>query len=142
MAQCAFIRRKARLLFHVVPQSGRARDFRQRKTEFILDKGWTLWSTLQTSNAVSPRSLLRFCRLSYCGVPICVGFEEGCKCLNRLTPEFSLRRRFWLGYCCCSLPLSLASLTNPQPSPKLRSPIRNQIKINTSNLRNMNARRT
>jgi hypothetical protein len=42
MAQCAFIRRKARLLFHVVPHSGGARDFRQRKTEFVLDKGLTL----------------------------------------------------------------------------------------------------
>jgi hypothetical protein len=43
-----------------------------------------------------------------------------------------------LGYCCCSLSLSPASLTNP--SPKFRSPMRNQTKNNTSKLRNMNAR--
>jgi hypothetical protein len=39
MGEWAFIRCRARLLFHVVPHSGAARDFRQRKTEFVLDKG-------------------------------------------------------------------------------------------------------
>src|ERR1700683_1869099 len=64
------------------------------------------------------------------------------KCLSRPTPEFSLKRGFWLRYACCSLLWSLDSLTHLTPRTNLRNPIRTRIKNRIKKVRNMSAPRT